>query len=141
MSRSTDALRAFVARSDDARLERTLGSAPGLRLLFGAMARRFDPEAAAGFEGEIAYELRDARGRERAWTVVVAEGRARARPGPSGVAALTVRMGTSDLVRLAAGELDAGSALLSGRLDLEGDTAVAMRLGDMFGTDAGLGPR
>ncbi len=54
--------------------------------------------------------------------------------------ALVVRLGLADVVRAAAGDLDAGEALLTGRLDLEGDAAVAMRLGAMFGTDSGLGP-
>jgi hypothetical protein len=34
---------------------------------------------------------------------------------------------------MAGRDLDPGKALLSGRLDLEGDFALAARLGEMFG--------
>jgi len=36
-------------------------------------------------------------------------------------------------VRLAGGDLDPGKALLTGRMDMEGDLAIAARLGEMFG--------
>ena len=44
----------------------------------------------------------------------------------------------ADFVRMAGGDLDAGKALLIGRLDLEGDFDVAGRLGDMFGRASAL---
>jgi putative sterol carrier protein len=52
-----------------------------------------------------------------------------AAPGPG----LTIKLGAADFLRIAAGELDPAKALLSGRLDLAGDFAVAMRLASMFG--------
>ncbi len=58
---------------------------------------------------------------------------ATARPGPAASPALVVKLSVADFARLAAGELDPGRALLSGQLDLEGDFAVATRLGAMFG--------
>ena len=51
---------------------------------------------------------------------------------------LTIRLGVADFLRVAAGELDPVKALLSGRLDLAGDFAVAMRLAAMFGQDSPL---
>lgn len=131
---SDTVLRAFVARSSDRRLERTLGSARGLRVIFRAMAARFDPVAAAGFTGDLRFELRGADGTVRNWTVDCRHDGAGAvaavRPDP----AVTIKLGLADFTRLAAGDLDAGKALLTGRLDLEGDFAVATRLGAMFGT-------
>jgi putative sterol carrier protein len=126
-------LRAFVRRSDDRRIERTLGSRAALPVLFAAMARRFVPTAAAGFAGEIGYALSRAGGATESWTVTVAGGAARARRGAPAEPALVVRMSCADFVRLAAGEVDAGAALLDGRIDLEGDFALATRLGAMFG--------
>ncbi|MEA2255983.1 MAG: hypothetical protein QOG35_2028 [Solirubrobacteraceae bacterium] len=127
---------AFVRRSDDARLERTAGSERGLRLLFGAMAQAYVPERAGGFAGELAYELRRAGGDVVRWTVAVDGERATARPGAATDAALTVKMGVADFVRVAGRDLDAGKALLTGRMDLEGDFALAARLGEMFGQPA-----
>ena len=117
----------FVRRASDRRLERTLGSDRGLRFVFAQMARAFRPDRAAGWTGDIRYELARADGSVAVWTVPAAPtGRApgggRAEPG------LTIKLGAADFLRIAAGELDPAKALLSGRLDLAGDFAVAMRL-------------
>jgi hypothetical protein len=52
------AFAAFVRNSDDRRLERTVGSDIGLRVLFGGMTQRFQPDKAQGFTGDIQYALR-----------------------------------------------------------------------------------
>ncbi len=137
-TRGEQAFRDWVRRSDDARLERTAGSDPGLRVMFTGMARRYVPEKAAGFSGEIQYELRDATGTVKAWVVVVNGARARARPGRGPDPALTVAMALADFIRLAGEDLDPGRALLEGRIDLRGDVEVALRLGEMFGQEAAI---
>jgi hypothetical protein len=123
----------FVRRSSDERLERTVGSDRGLRLLFAAMARAYRPDRADGFRGDIRYELTDAGGRVRSWTVSCSPAGARAAPGAAPQPALTVKLALADFVRLAGRDLDPAKALLSGRMDLEGDFALALRLGQMFG--------
>lgn len=124
--------RRLVARASDRRLEQVVGSAPVLRAIFTAMARRFVPAAADGFTGDLHYALRTAGGGVRSWTVRVGRDAARALPGPPPEPSLTVRLGVADFARMAAGELDPGRALLDGRLDVEGDLALAMKLGPMF---------
>jgi putative sterol carrier protein len=47
-------------------------------------------------------------------------------------------LGVADFVRIAGRDLDPGKALLTGRLDLEGDLAVAARLGEMFGQPSAI---
>ena len=47
-------------------------------------------------------------------------------------------MTLADFLRLAAHDLDGGKALMSGRLHLDGDFAVAARLGEMFGQPAAI---
>ncbi|HEU4975188.1 MAG TPA: LLM class flavin-dependent oxidoreductase [Baekduia sp.] len=138
-TRGQEAFRRFVASSDDARLERTIGSDAGLRLLFAAMERRFDAQRAGDFEGDIQYDLR-VGGTVRRWTVRVGGGTASAQPGAVADAELTLTLGVADLARVATGELDPVSAVLSGRLELHGDFGVAMRLGEMFGQAPGAGP-
>jgi alkanesulfonate monooxygenase SsuD/methylene tetrahydromethanopterin reductase-like flavin-dependent oxidoreductase (luciferase family)/putative sterol carrier protein len=132
-ARGERALQAFVKRSDDRRLERTIGSRPGLKAVFGAMERQFVPDRANGFAGDIQYDLRAADGAVRSWTVTVGAERASARPGASADPKLKVKMSLPDFVRLAGRDLDPVKAVLTGRLELEGDFAVAMRLGEMFG--------
>jgi putative sterol carrier protein len=131
--RGERAFRGFVQHSGDRVLERTAGSGPGLRLVFTAMAHQFDPDKAKGFSGEIHYELRRADGSTAPWTVVIANGGAAVRPGASDDPALTLKLTVADFLRIAGQDLDPGVALLTGRLDLEGDFSLAMRLGEMFG--------
>jgi alkanesulfonate monooxygenase SsuD/methylene tetrahydromethanopterin reductase-like flavin-dependent oxidoreductase (luciferase family) len=133
--RGEDAFRAFVRRSDDRRLERTIGTGQGLRVIFSAMQSQFVPSGAGGFTGDLLYELRSADGRVRPWTVTITPDRALARPGRPPEPRLTVKLTVADFVRLAGRDLDAGSALLTGRMDLEGDFSLAARLGEMFGQD------
>jgi alkanesulfonate monooxygenase SsuD/methylene tetrahydromethanopterin reductase-like flavin-dependent oxidoreductase (luciferase family)/putative sterol carrier protein len=132
-ARGERALVSFVKRSGDRRLERTVGSRAGLKAVFAGMARQFVAERAGGFTGDIRYELRGADGDVRTWTVTVDGERARARPGAAPDPKLTIKMTLADFARLAGRDLDPVKALLTGRLDLTGDFAVAIRLGEMFG--------
>ncbi|HZO37030.1 MAG TPA: LLM class flavin-dependent oxidoreductase [Solirubrobacteraceae bacterium] len=126
------ALTALVKRGDDRLLERVAGTSVGLKLLFSAMTQRFDLEAADGFVGEIQYDL--GVGEEtRFWTIAIDATGATARPEASADPRLTLKLGLADMLRIATGELDAARAVLTGKLDLEGDLALAMRLGTMFG--------
>jgi alkanesulfonate monooxygenase SsuD/methylene tetrahydromethanopterin reductase-like flavin-dependent oxidoreductase (luciferase family)/putative sterol carrier protein len=132
------AFKAFVRRSDDRRLERTAGSGTGLKVLFGAMAQAYVPDKAAGFSGDLQYDLRRSNGELVSWTVTLGPERARVRPGTASAPALTLKLGVVDFVRLAGGDLDPGKALLTGRMDMEGDLAIAARLGEMFGQPAAI---
>jgi alkanesulfonate monooxygenase SsuD/methylene tetrahydromethanopterin reductase-like flavin-dependent oxidoreductase (luciferase family) len=134
--RGERAFQAFVRRSDDARLERTAGSPRGLRLLFGAMSQAYVPGSAGGFAGEVEYRLRRADGRVVPWAVAIDGDRAVVRPGPASAPALVLKLSVADFVRMVGRDLDPGRALLAGRLDLEGDFALAARLGEMFGEPA-----
>jgi alkanesulfonate monooxygenase SsuD/methylene tetrahydromethanopterin reductase-like flavin-dependent oxidoreductase (luciferase family) len=136
--RGERAFQAFVRRSDDRRLERTAGSDRGLRVLFAAMAQAYVPEAAGGFSGELQYRLTRSDGTVVDWTVALDGERAAVRPGPASAPALKLMLGVADFVRIAGRDLDPGKALLTGRLDLEGDLAVAARLGEMFGQPSAL---
>lgn len=131
--RGEQAFRSFVRRASDERLARTAGSAAGLKVLFAGMERQFVAERAAGFTGDIQYNLRAVDGTLRSWTVTVNGDRATARPGASDAAKLTLTLTVADFVRIAGRDLDPVKAVLTGRLELAGDFAVAMRLGEMFG--------
>jgi len=128
----------FVRRASDRRLERTVGSDRGLRFVFAQLARAYRPERAAGWTGDIRYELTRSDGSARTWTVSCGADGARARAAAAPDPGLTIKLGVADFLRVAAGELDPAKALLSGRLDLEGDFAVAMRLSAMFGQPSPL---
>ncbi len=134
------ALARFVDGASDAEVERRFGSHAAQRALLTGMARSFDPKMAFGFEGDIEYELRRGSDRDGAtpalrgdrWTIRIAGERAHVVPGPGADPAVTLRMGLVDFVRIAAGQSPAG-VFLEGRVDLEGDLAVARRMPEMFG--------
>jgi alkanesulfonate monooxygenase SsuD/methylene tetrahydromethanopterin reductase-like flavin-dependent oxidoreductase (luciferase family)/putative sterol carrier protein len=136
--RGERAFQAFVRRSDDRRLERTAGSDRGLRVIFAAMAQAYVPQAAGGFSGELQYRLTRSDGTVVDWTVAIDGERASVRPGPARAPALKLALGVADFVRIAGRDLDPGKALLTGRLDIEGDLALAARLGEMFGQPSAL---
>jgi alkanesulfonate monooxygenase SsuD/methylene tetrahydromethanopterin reductase-like flavin-dependent oxidoreductase (luciferase family) len=132
------AFHAFVHRSDDRRLERIVGSDPGLRVLFSGMTARYRPDAVPGFAGSLLYDLRLADGTEKPWTVDVGPERAVAYPGRCPDPAVSMRVAVADFVRIAAHDLDPGKALMTGRLQFDGNLAMAMRLGEMFGETSAL---
>jgi alkanesulfonate monooxygenase SsuD/methylene tetrahydromethanopterin reductase-like flavin-dependent oxidoreductase (luciferase family) len=125
----------LVGGATDAQVERRFGSGLAQRTMFTAMARSFEPDAAAGFQGRVVYELTREATREdpTRWTIEVMDGHAAARPGGAVDAALTVRFGLADFVRIAAGTLDAAIPLLEDRASFEGDFGLAARLPEMFG--------
>jgi hypothetical protein len=125
----------WVRSADDAKLERWFGSRLMQRVMFGAMAVRFNPAAAGGFEGRIVYELgRQATGASPLrWTIDVSGRRARARRGASDDAAVKLRVTLADFVRIGAGTVDPATPVLQGRASFQGDFGLAVRLPEMFG--------
>lgn len=124
-----------VKRMSDRQLEALVGSRLGIRGLFATMAARYRPDKASGFEGEIEFTLSTKRGNE-IWTINCGSAGAKARRGPSADARLHVEAKLADFLRVGTGEIPAPSAVLSGQLNIRGDFALALRMGDMFG-----GPR
>ncbi|MER6948657.1 LLM class flavin-dependent oxidoreductase [Nonomuraea sp. NPDC000554] len=118
----------LVANRTDEELARWFGPA-AQRLLFTLMARSFDPARAAGFRGLIEFRL----GPRATWTVAISGDRARARPGHARNARLTLSMPAADLLRILAGTSNPAALLVSGRLKVTGDVALASRVPEMFG--------
>jgi hypothetical protein len=117
----------------DARLERLF--TPQLeRAAFSLLARRIDPHAAEGFQGEVVYELERpaTTGSTTHWTVEISGARALAHPGSALDPALQLRMPVADFVRIAIGAVDPAEPVLQNRAKAKGDLALAARLPEMF---------
>jgi alkanesulfonate monooxygenase SsuD/methylene tetrahydromethanopterin reductase-like flavin-dependent oxidoreductase (luciferase family) len=133
--RAIQTLSRLVDGATDQQVERRFGSGVVQRAMFTGMARSFEPDAAAGFQGRLVYELlRPATGAKPThWTIEVLDGHASALPGAAEDPALTVRFNLADFVRIAAGTIDPAEPLLANRASFEGDFAIAVRLPEMFG--------
>jgi hypothetical protein len=129
----------MVADATDREIEERFQSRPVQRALFTAAAMTFVPEKAYGFQGQIAYEITcgpDPSGCIREpdhWTITIVGDKATARRGKASAPAVSVRIGLADFVRVAAGDMNPVKAMLSGRIEVEGDVTVAGRLVEMFG--------
>jgi alkanesulfonate monooxygenase SsuD/methylene tetrahydromethanopterin reductase-like flavin-dependent oxidoreductase (luciferase family)/putative sterol carrier protein len=130
------AFAAFVRGRSDAQLERTLGSGPGLRLMFKGMERAFVPEKARGFDGEAQYELTGSHNGTHEWIVRVGGNHVTVVPGRAAQPVVTLRMSVPVFARIAAQEMHPAKAMMEGQLQVEGDFEAAARLGEMFGADS-----
>jgi alkanesulfonate monooxygenase SsuD/methylene tetrahydromethanopterin reductase-like flavin-dependent oxidoreductase (luciferase family)/putative sterol carrier protein len=129
------AFAAFVRKRTDAQLERTLGSGPGMRLIFKGMERAFVPEKAQGFTGEVQYQLSGRNG-GRSWVVRIADGRAVAEQGTASNPVVTFKTSIPIFARLASQEMHPAKAMMEGQLEVSGDFEAAARLGEMFGAES-----
>jgi alkanesulfonate monooxygenase SsuD/methylene tetrahydromethanopterin reductase-like flavin-dependent oxidoreductase (luciferase family) len=129
--RIRDAFIRFVTTRSDDELERGFGPA-AQRVFFAGMVRSFDPAMAMGFEGRLEFRLRRGTG-ETPWTIEVRDGRARLIAGPAEAPVVSIRTGAADFLRLVSGEAHAPTLALDGRLTIQGDLAMAPRVGEMFG--------
>ena len=116
----------------DDRLDRVLGSPPILRAVFAGMAKSFQPDLAQGFQGSIQYELRGSRGVQR-WAIQIAGRGAYPVKGFAHDAAVTLRMSIPTFAKIVTGDADGARAFFEGKIQIEGDLAVAARLSEMFG--------
>jgi alkanesulfonate monooxygenase SsuD/methylene tetrahydromethanopterin reductase-like flavin-dependent oxidoreductase (luciferase family) len=122
----------LVGRPSDARLEQIFAGTRAQRMVFGMMTRQFQPGKAAGFDGAIVYDLGMTDGTRRSWAIEVHDGRARAHPGGSADAALTIRVPLADFIRVLTTAGSFYPLILDGRMTMEGDLGLANRMAEMF---------
>jgi putative sterol carrier protein len=122
----------FVRGKSDEEIMQTFGSDDAIAMFFNGMQAAFVPERAQGFNGTIQYEL-EVDGSVHRWSMTVADGTAKAEPGVADAPTLTVHTTLPTFLRVAAGEMNGGLALMEGKVRLKGDLGVAARLGEMFG--------
>jgi alkanesulfonate monooxygenase SsuD/methylene tetrahydromethanopterin reductase-like flavin-dependent oxidoreductase (luciferase family)/putative sterol carrier protein len=122
----------FLKGKNDRQLERILGNRFALARIFRAMEKQFEPARAAGFQGQIQYVLTTGKG-EFPWAIDVHDGRATVTPTRATEPAVTLTLSVPTFARMLDGDVEPGRAWMEGLVQIDGDLAVAARLGDMFG--------
>ncbi|MBN1438089.1 MAG: SCP2 sterol-binding domain-containing protein [Anaerolineales bacterium] len=98
--------------------------------LVDQMLANFPPDKAAGLEAEIQLILSGPGGGN--WVIKFAGGKVTATEGKTSAPRLTVTAGLADLIAVAEGKLDGMAAFMQGKIKLDGDVGLAMRMVNLF---------
>ena len=99
--------------------------------LLADLVKRFQPAAAEGLD--VTYELRLTGDGGDVWHLTIADRRCRVTSGPAERPDVAITISADDWEGLMGGQLDPFSALITGRLCIDGDMALATRLQALFG--------
>ncbi len=105
-------------------------TAAALSTLFAQMPERFDPQAAAGLDAVIQFDLSGDGG--GVWHAAIRDGGIAVQEGAHDAPTMTVSLEADDFLDLIAGDLDGATAFMSGRLRIDGDMSLAMRMESLF---------
>jgi putative sterol carrier protein len=107
--------------------------ADDLKEIFEQMPKAVIPEKAAGVNGTIQLNLSGEGG--GSWYVNIADSQVTTQQGQASAADLTLDMTASDYIALTQGQVDPMNLFMAGKIQVQGDMALAMKFQEMF--DAG----
>ena len=99
------------------------------------MPPAFQPEKAQGVEAVVQYHLTGSEAGD--WVVRIADGACTVEKGTAESPKLTLTADSDDYLKVLTGELNAMSAFAEGKLKLQGDLSLAMKLMGFFKLPAG----
>ncbi len=104
---------------------------PTLADAMAKLPEAFDPGQAGDANAVIHFKFTGAEAGE--WNATIRDGLCQVAQGiPRSRPDITLTADSADYLRLVTGELDPTKALMEGRLQVQGDTALAMHLVSMF---------
>ena len=101
-----------------------------VREIFARMKSNFLPEAAGDLKATVAYVLNGDGG--GAWTLKVADAQVEITEGLESRADATVSAGADDFVKVVLGQLNPVSALMTGKVRIEGDPFLVQKCLGLF---------
>ena len=94
------------------------------------LERRFHAESARGLSAVLQFRLTGAQG--GAFLVRVAEGSLQIQPGESDAAEVVLQLSARDCFAILGGRENANLLYMAGRLEIEGNLSLAMKLRTLF---------
>jgi putative sterol carrier protein len=98
--------------------------------IFDAMVTRFIPEKAEGVNAVIQFNLSGDNG--GLFWLKVAEGACESGAGQADSPKMTLKAAADDWYAVSTGQMNAMQAFMSGKIKIEGDMGMAMKLQTMF---------
>jgi putative sterol carrier protein len=97
---------------------------------FMSVPTRFDAQAAGDMEATYCFKITGEGGGD--YTVTIEKGGCKVERCVAESPDLTVTMSAADMAAIAAGALDPTTAFMTGRLQIEGDIMLAMKIAEVF---------
>jgi putative sterol carrier protein len=99
--------------------------------IFDGLPGRFQPEKAAGVEGQVQWVVTD-DGTEHPYVVAVADGACTTEAGRAESPRVTVTTDAVSFVKMMAGKAAGPQLFMTGKLKLQGDMMLAQRMATFF---------
>jgi putative sterol carrier protein len=94
--------------------------------IFPAMVAKFDPRKAEGLNASIQFDLSGDNG--GSYWVRIADGKMETGTGKADDAKMTLKSSADDFANMMAGKLNPMQAFMTGKIKIQGDTGLAMKL-------------
>ena len=107
-----------------------MADAQEVRAIFPGMVAQFAPDKAVGIDATIAFDLSGDNG--GMFWIKIADGAAETGEGNAPSPDMTVRASADDWFAVATGALNPMQAFMTGKLKIQGDMGLAMKMQSMF---------
>ncbi len=107
-----------------------MAEAQAVRATFAGMVERFAPDKAGGLSANIAFNLSGDNG--GLYWIKIADGAASTGEGSLASADMTVHASADDWFAVAIGDLNPMQAFMTGKLKVQGDMGLAMKMQTLF---------
>lgn len=98
--------------------------------IFAGICKRFKSDKAGDMNGNVVFDLAGDNGGQ--WTVQIDSGTCSVAEGAIANPTATVHMGADDYVAMMTGNLNPMMAFMSGKVKVEGDLNIVMKLQQVF---------
>lgn len=101
-----------------------------IKSIFPEMVERLIPEKADGINAVIQFDLSGDNG--GLYWVKVADGKAETGEGSADNPTMTLKAAADDWLAVSTGQMNAMQAFMSGKIKIQGDMSIAMKMQTMF---------